>query len=70
MLQKFIDDRNLFEKEIAYATTPNILAMNFTSLITAPFSTFLTCPFLSVFIVGKVVSPLCVDIQLVAGFKS
>ena len=70
MLQKFVENRNLLEKGTAYATTPNISAMNFTSPITAPFSTFLTCPFLSVFIVGRVVSPLCGDIQLLAGFKS
>ena len=52
VLQKVVEDRKLPKRGISYATTPKISAMNFTHSLTAPFSTFSTCPFLSMFIVS------------------
>ena len=45
VLQKFVEDRKLLGEGIDYAATPKISAMNFIRSLTAPFLTFLTCPF-------------------------
>ncbi len=52
VLQKFVEDRKIPGKGIGYAATPKISAMKRTRSLTAPFSTFLTCPFLSMFTVS------------------
>ena len=52
VLQKRVSDRKLLEEGIGYAATPKISAMNFTRFLTAPFSTFFTCPFFNMCIVS------------------
>jgi len=52
VLQKFVEDRELLEEGIDYAATPKISAMNFTRSLTAPFSTFLICPFFIICIIS------------------
>jgi len=51
VLQKVFGSRKILRKRVSYAATPKISAMNLTRSLTAPFSTFLTCPFLNMFII-------------------
>lgn len=52
VLQKVVEDEKLLEEGTNYAATPKISAMNLIRSLTAPFPTFLTCPFFNICIIS------------------